>query len=577
MFKKTKTSALTILVAVTTIFLSYHSALASTNMHIGGEYDYTGRTKITTDLLRSSNKADFYVDSEFYNKLSPNDKSTLVDRLTNLGVEFDNHIYPVLTQTYNYGGRLIQNGQKLNVVISPLKVGVEGYTRSMDFFDNTHFIDSNNHLTVYLDYNAFVKPSSTNLELAAFLAHEFTHIIGLETKDFKYGVNEDTWLAEARSEYSETLLSYPSIDWNNSLLKHRLTDFSSENTIDFINWQNSSPNYASVNLFTQYLVEHYGIKVLADTVQNNSIGINSLNIALARNGYSETFADIYRDWAITNTINDCDTADNNKYCYTGDHLGEFVIAPMGYYLSTIGETVMTANNNLSPWVIYYQKIVGGHDTVTFNFEKADITGLNKLTYIIVKNDQTREVKTLDLTAQTKSSFNVSDFGGTNAYVILVLYKENGNSNYNLLWKVSTSVPADQKQAELIASLLKQIEALKKQLAYLLALKAGGNPSASSGQAPSTILGQATITTLPATICGKFSTDLRYGMTNSDGVRCLQKFLITQPGIYPLGLISGNYFTYTELAVSDFQDESGITPTGYFGPLTRAKVNGMMGY
>jgi peptidoglycan hydrolase-like protein with peptidoglycan-binding domain len=67
------------------------------------------------------------------------------------------------------------------------------------------------------------------------------------------------------------------------------------------------------------------------------------------------------------------------------------------------------------------------------------------------------------------------------------------------------------------------------------------------------------------------------MVSSDEVRCLQKFLASQPNIYPLGLVNGNYLTYTELAVSDFQDESGITPTGYFGPLTRAKVNGMIGF
>lgn len=570
--KKIKICVSTFLIVTIMVFLGNHSVLAATIMNIGKEYDYTGRTQITTDLLRSSNKANFYVDSEFYNKLSPNDKSTLIDRLTNIGVEFDNHIYPVLTQTYSYNGLLSQNGQRLSVVIHPMKIDIEGYTRSIDFFDTAHFIDSNNHLTVYLDYNAFVKPSSTNLELAAFLAHEFTHIISLETKDFKYGVNEDTWLAEARSEYSETLLGYPSIDWNDSLLKNRLAEFSSDNTLDFINWQNSSPNYASVNLFAQYLVEHYGIKVLADTLQNNSIGINSLNIALARNGYSEKFTDIYRDWAITNTINDCAAADDNKYCYTGDHLGEFVVAPMGYYLSTVGETVMTANNNLNSWVIHYQKIVGGYGTVNFSFEKPNTMGLDKLTYIIVKNDQTREVKTLDLKAQTKASFSVSDFGGTNAYVILVLYKEDGSSNYDLLWKASTGASADQKQAELIASLLKQIEALKKQLAYLLALKAGGNPSAGSGQAPIT-----TVQITAPALCGKFNNDLYYGMTSSNDVRCLQKFLASQPGIYPLGLITGNYLTYTELAVSDFQDESGITPTGYFGPLTRAKINSMLGF
>jgi len=562
--KKIKILSLTVLVALTAIFGVSNFAVASTSMHIGKEYDYTGRAQIDVNLIRSSNRADFYVDSEFYNKLNPNDKSVLNDRLNNLGVEFDNHIYSVLVQTYGYNGRLSQSGQKLNVVIHPLKMKTEGYTRSIDFFDNAHFIDSNNHLTVYLDYNAFVKSSTTSLELAAFLAHEFTHIISLETKDFKYGVSEDTWLAEARSEYSETLLGYPSIDWEHSLLKQRLADFSANNTLDFISWQNSSQNYASVNLFAQYLVEHYGVKVLADTLQNNTLGINSLNIALARNGYSEKFADIYRNWAIANIINDC-SADHNQYCYTDDHLGEFVVMPIGYYLPTSGEAYMTANNNLSPWIIHYQKIVGGHDNVQLDFEKPNTLELNKLTYIIVKSDQSREVKTLDLMGKKQAILNISDFGGTNAYVILVLYKESGSSNYDFVWKASTDMAADQKQAALIASLLKQIETLKQQLAYLLALKTGGNVP--------------TLPTIPvvSTTCPKFTVDLRYGMTNNDAVRCLQKFLASQTSIYPLGLITGNYLTYTELAVSDFQDETGITPTGYFGPLTRAKVNSMLGY
>ncbi|HPR91590.1 MAG TPA: peptidoglycan-binding domain-containing protein [Candidatus Paceibacterota bacterium] len=563
MRKKTKISSLAIIVALTAIFGVNRFALASVTMNIGKDYDYTGRAQIETSLLRSSNKADFYVDNEFYNRLNSNDKTVLNDRLNNLGVEFDNHIYPVLAQTYGYTGRLSQSGQKLNVVIHPLKTGAEGYTRSIDFFDTAHFIDSNNHLTVYLDYNALVKPSTTNLELAAFLAHEFTHIVSLETKDFKYGVSEDTWLAEARSEYSETLLGYPNIDWEHSLLKQRLADFSANNTLDFINWQNSSQNYASVNLFTQYLVEHYGIAVLADTLRTNSLGIDAINIALARNGYSEKFADIYRNWAIANIINDC-AADHNKYCYTDDHLGEFVLMPIGYYLPTAGEAYMTANNNLSPWIIHYQKIAGGHDTVEFDFEKPSATGLNKLVYIVVKKDQSREVKTLDLTGTTKASLSLSDFGDANAYLILVLYKEDGVGDYNLTWKASVSVPADQKQAALIASLLKQIDALKQQLAYLLAIKSGS----------STV---NTPTTVPTNTCGKFNTDLKYGMMNNADVRCLQQFLASQPGIYPLGLITGNYLTYTELAVSDFQDENGISPTGYFGPLTRAAVNGMRGY
>ena len=148
MFKKVKISCLAVFVVLTAIFGVSHFALASSSMHIGPEYDYTGRAQIDVNLIRSSSKADFYVDNEFYSKLSPNDKIILDNRLNNLGVEFDNHIYPVLAQTYGYSGRLSQSGQKLNVVIHPLKMGTEGYARSIDFFDTAHFIDSNNHLTV---------------------------------------------------------------------------------------------------------------------------------------------------------------------------------------------------------------------------------------------------------------------------------------------------------------------------------------------------------------------------------------------------------------------------------------------
>jgi peptidoglycan hydrolase-like protein with peptidoglycan-binding domain len=549
------------LVVVSTVLLGCHSVFASTLMNIGKEYDYTGRLQITTELVRSSNRADFYVESEFYNKLNSDEKSVLLNRFINLGVEFDNHIYPILTQTYGYNGRLNQSGQKLNIIVHPLKEGVEGYVRSIDFFNTTYFVDSNNHLTVYLDYNAFVKSSSTDLELAAFLAHEFTHIISLETKDFRYGISEDTWLAEARSEYSENLLGYPTIYWQGSILKRRLAEFTSDSTFDFINWQNSASNYAAVNLFTQYLIEHYGSKVLIDTLQNNSLGINSLNISLARNGYKETFTDIYRNWAIANTINDC-TVDHNQYCYTDDHLREFVVMPIGYYLPTSGEAYMTANNNLNPWAIHYQKIVGGHDNVQLDFEKPNTLELNKLTYIIVKSDQSREVKTLDLTGKKQATLNISDFGGINAYVVLVLYKENGSIGYDFVWKVSTGLSNNQTQAALVANLLKQIETLRQQLAYLLALKTGNS--------------ETTTTTVPTT-CGRFTTDLKYGITNNSDVRCLQKFLASQQGIYPSGLITGNYLTYTKLAVSNFQDETGVTPTGYFGPLTRAKVNSMLGF
>jgi len=62
------------------------------------------------------------------------------------------------------------------------------------------------------------------------------------------------------------------------------------------------------------------------------------------------------------------------------------------------------------------------------------------------------------------------------------------------------------------------------------------------------------------------------MNNSE-VKCLQKMLFEkETGIYPSGLITGNYLSLTQEAVRQYQQKYGLPATGYFGPLTRALAN-----
>lgn len=70
---------------------------------------------------------------------------------------------------------------------------------------------------------------------------------------------------------------------------------------------------------------------------------------------------------------------------------------------------------------------------------------------------------------------------------------------------------------------------------------------------------------------QFTRDLYYGMRNDADVKRLQEFLIAKKYLF-LGGNTGNFFTLTKEAVRRYQISVGLPGTGYFGPLTRAKVN-----
>jgi peptidoglycan hydrolase-like protein with peptidoglycan-binding domain len=78
-------------------------------------------------------------------------------------------------------------------------------------------------------------------------------------------------------------------------------------------------------------------------------------------------------------------------------------------------------------------------------------------------------------------------------------------------------------------------------------------------------------TAPAMTTPTFTTDLTIGSSGSM-VTALQTWLIAKGYSIPAGA-TGYFGTQTQAAVAAYQAASGITPdSGYFGPITRAKVN-----
>ncbi|HEY4496928.1 MAG TPA: peptidoglycan-binding protein [Candidatus Paceibacterota bacterium] len=70
---------------------------------------------------------------------------------------------------------------------------------------------------------------------------------------------------------------------------------------------------------------------------------------------------------------------------------------------------------------------------------------------------------------------------------------------------------------------------------------------------------------------EFNRNLYYGLENDGDVVRLQDTLIKK-GFLKEGLNTGNYFGLTLDAVRMYQRFNGILPTGYFGPITREKLN-----
>lgn len=517
------------------------------SFNIQSAYDLSGRGKIDVELIKITNKIYFYADQQWLNKLSLGNKQEIDNKLYNLSSEFEHRIYPILTQTFGFEDNPgIDNDSKMIIVLHKMKNDIGGYIQTEDHYSSQVFSNSNEGQIIYLNADNVLLLSSNSLNY--HLAHEFMHIITL-----KQNPNEETWLNEARAEYTETLLDYTK-DWANSSVKNRLERFLINTNISLVDWNNGSNDYAEVNLLTHYLVDHYGINILIDSLHSAQSGINALNYALQKNGFSEDFSEVFMNWLIANVVNDCSVGE--KYCYKNSYLQNFTIFPYSYYLPTRGRVSLFVTDSLNFWSAKLQKIVGGRDILKMKWNVPEETPISRIPYIIIQDNGQKKVGFLNFEGSNIDEIFVSDFGDKNIALITIPFLVSTPSDklYYFSWEASVLENTDQAREEAAKVLQAKISLLKQEIiklqAQLLALSVGQNPS----------------------VCSSFYGDLYYGM-NSNQVSCLQQYLKSLgPQIYPEGLITGYFGPLTQAAVKRYQAWQGIITTGYFGPLTRTAAN-----
>jgi len=524
------------------------------NFFIEPSYDLNKREQISATLQKVGSNLYFYIDDNWWSSLDYQKKEEAKQALSSLDYEFYYKIYPILTSSFGSEWKPgIDKDEKITVLLHPMIEDAGGYFKSGDEYYRLQSPKSNEREMVYLNANYVSSPL-----FKGFLAHEFMHLISFNQKEETYGVQEEIWLNEARAEYASTFLGYDDV-YEGSNLQKRVRIFLEKPYDSLTEWQNEKYDYGVINLFAWYLVDYYGVKILTDSLHSEKVGIFSLNYALQKNGFGDDFSQIFTNWTIATWVNNCDLGE--KYCYLNPNLKNFRITPEMNFLPLLSESALSTTNALKNWAAKWQKFIGGKGTLTLEFDGDDKVNF-KVPYLICDYSEKCSINFLTLDKEQKGKITVSEFNTKYPSLIIIpsiqakISGSDGEEPFYLFSWTATVIEKteEEKEAELIKTLLAQIEGLKKEIARLQQLLSGTGGS-----------------------CQSFSLNLYYGITNSPAVSCLQEFLKNKGGtIYPEGMVSGNYFSLTTLAVKRYQALKSISQTGYFGPLTRAAANADLG-
>jgi len=446
-----------------------------------------------------------------------------------------------------------------------------GYFNNGDEYLRLQNPRSNEREMVYL--NADYIDSSL---AKGFLAHEFMHLITFNQKERIQGVQEEVWLNEARSEYAPTLLGYDDV-YEGSNLQRRIQNFINNPSDSLTEWKNRPTDYGVINLFTQYLVDHYGVEVLADSLKSKEVGIKSLNYALEKNDFEEDFSQIFTNWTIAILVNDCSLGE--RYCYLNKNLRNFQVNPLANFLPLTGESTLSVTRTTKDWAGNWFKFIGGQEDLKVEFI-GNPKAVFRIPYVTQNISDSYSVDFFELDESQKGEILISDFRTKIVSLTIIPSVQSKVSNFSdnepaftFFWSASTITeevkpapekPISEMTKEEILAKIAEIKALITQL---------------QAQLQELLLKEIS--------CQKFEENLFYGLKNDSRVECLQQFLEVQdPEIYPEGLITGNFLSLTRQAVIRFQEKYAseiLSPvgleqgTGFVGEKTRMKINQLLGY
>lgn len=245
-------------------------------------------------------------------------------------------IYDLDIQNFGPCPDELDNDPKVYVLYYDFDVNADGFFWFFDQYpDGTQQFESNECEVLYMNSSDF-DPGGDYL--IAVQAHEFQHMLHWLADD-----DELTWLNEGCSELAmwlfgrpDDVVSFPSVPDNN-----------------LTSWSSGFADYVKVYLWTLYLYEHFGgqatILNLVSQISNSTTSVQS---TLQAQGYTETVAQVVRDWTTANFLDDPALA-GGKYNYAGEDLPTFSSVLKSAY------PVPSTNANVNHYAADYVKFING--------------------------------------------------------------------------------------------------------------------------------------------------------------------------------------------------------------------------
>lgn len=310
--------------------------------------------------------------------------------------EFDGRIFPRDTGSFSKNFD-IDNNNKLGIVLMNMDMKnfdygvVMGFFNGMDFFDqqglDTQY-GAGNHTNQgdYIYLNTQVIDPNLMLgfgpnDLYATIAHEFQHELwwnnswnnGWLQKTPEQGGVDDTWINEGMATYAEQLNGYtPAVDervyiyFDDADSVSQLTYLVDMSQVSLTYWNDDLANYGMAGLFVNYLVEHYGEKVIQNIYAKAQNPLTSISEAVAL-----PFNQLFMNWVIANKLHSLHLAP--EYSYTLPLEGDPADSPLA--TSYGAETYFFRNG-----AVKYYMVQGDGTDVHLQIEGAQGKRLGVFTY-----------------------------------------------------------------------------------------------------------------------------------------------------------------------------------------------------
>ena len=230
-----------------------------------------------------------YIENSFLDMMTAAEAREIVE-------EFDSRIYP---QVHRWVGFEWRPGLDLDTRITLLMhdVGANnsgrqfgGYFSSVD--QDPTALNSNRREMVYMDIFQFRERSRFTFYNS--LAHEFAHLVNWYQNG---GTSDERWIEEGIASFIEWAI-YRNIHgiFVDGYLEDPSVSLTSANTFETY--------YGASFMLLLYLFEHHGgERFIREFARQDLLGIRGIDEVLTSLGRSERFADVFKNWALANFVN----------------------------------------------------------------------------------------------------------------------------------------------------------------------------------------------------------------------------------------------------------------------------------